>query len=206
MSPPRYDITGTDTGIGKTIFSAALVGALDGVYWKPVQAGTEEETDSQTVRRLSGARTLPEAWLLKMPASPHKAAAAEGVRIDPSALTLPLVDEALVVEGAGGLMVPLTPDDLFIDLFARWNIPLILCARTTLGTINHTLLSIEAIRARSIPFKGVAFVGAPDAENERIICALSGAPRLGRLDPVSPLDRETLATAFTAGFRIGDFL
>jgi dethiobiotin synthetase len=206
MSPPRYVVSGTDTGIGKTVFAAALVGALNGVYWKPVQAGTEEETDSETVHRLSGARTLPEAWRLKMPASPHKAAAAEGTRIDPFALQLPHVDAPLVVEGAGGLMVPLTPEDLAIDLFARWNVPLVLCARTALGTINHTLLSIEALRARSVPLKGIAFVGPPDVENEHIICALSGARRLGRLDPVSPLNRETLTAAFAAGFRIEDFL
>lgn len=205
MTAPRYVVSGTDTGIGKTVFAAALTGALDGIYWKPVQAGLEEETDSQTVARLSGMRVLPERYRLAMPQSPHRAAAAEHIAIDPMALTLPLVDAPLVVEGAGGLMVPLTPDTLYIDVFARWAVPLILCARTGLGTINHTLLSLEALRARAIEVKGIAFIGTPEPESERIICALSGARRLGRLEPVSPLDKASLARAFAAGFDIADF-
>ena len=155
-------VTGTDTGIGKTVFAAALAGALDGCYWKPVQSGLEEETDSDVVRRLSGLaadRILPEAYRLNMPASPHLAAAIDGVAIDPARLAPPSTARPLVIEGAGGLLVPLTRDVLTIDVFARWRAPLVLCARTTLGTINHSLLSIEAIRARAIPLIGVAFLG-----------------------------------------------
>ncbi len=147
-------ITGTDTGIGKTVFSAALTGALNAFYWKPIQSGLEEETDTQAVLRLSGipsAHVLPELYRLNTPASPHLAAEIDGVVIDLAKLVLPVVSGALVVEGAGGLMVPLTRETTYIDQMARWGAPVVLCARTALGTINHTLLSIEALRRRKIP-------------------------------------------------------
>jgi dethiobiotin synthetase len=201
----QFVITGTDTGLGKTVFAAALAGAVNGIYWKPVQAGLAGETDSETVARLSGVAVLPEAYRFKLAASPHKAATAEGVTIDPSALTLPESDMPLIVEGAGGLLVPLTENTLFIDVFVRWNAPLILCARTSLGTINHTLLSLEAIRARKIPLLGVAFIGETNDENQRIIAKISGAKILGRLGLVVPLNAIHLARAFGAGFNAKDF-
>jgi len=200
---PRFVISGTDTDIGKTVFAAALAGAIGARYWKPVQAGTEPETDSQTVARLAGVETLPEANCFKMAASPHQAAAAEGVTIDTDALTPP--SGPLVIEGAGGLMVPLTRTTLNIDVFARWGLPLILCARTALGTINHTLLSVEAIRARAIPLLGIAFIGDENKESESIIIEKSGAKRLGRLPRLDRLNRETLAAAYAANFRTEDF-
>jgi dethiobiotin synthetase len=199
----RYVVTGTDTGIGKTVFAAALAGALGVRYWKPVQSGLEDETDSEAVARLAGVEILPEAYRLKLPASPHQSAAEEGVVIDAEALTPP--DGPLVIEGAGGLMVPLTRATLYIDVFARWSLPLVLCARTALGTINHTLLSVEAIRTRSIPLAGIAFIGDANHESESIIIEKSGAKRLGRLPHVEPLNPETLAAAFAAHFRLDDF-
>ena len=200
----RFIVTGTDTGLGKTIFAAALTQALGGIYWKPVQAGLDG-TDTQTVQRLTGARVLPELYSFKLAASPHQAAAAEGVSIDPARLVLPETDAPLIVEGAGGLMVPLTEDTLYINVFARWNAPLILCARTALGTINHTLLSLGAIRARHIPLLGIAFIGEANDESERIIDKFGQAKRLGRLGIVSPLTGDNLARAFAAGFDVKDF-
>ena len=205
----RIVFTGTDTGIGKTVFSAALAGALDGFYWKPVQAGLDEETDFETVLRLSGLpreRLLPEAYRLKMPASPHLAARIDGIAIDPDALLLPEVNRPLVVEGAGGLMVPLTESDTYIDVMARWRVPVVLCARTTLGTINHSLLSIEALRARNIPLLGVAFIGDENVESERIICTMTRAKRLGRLPHLAELTSKTLRSAFASHFDVTDFL
>jgi dethiobiotin synthetase len=202
-------VTGTDTGIGKTVFSAALAGALGAVYWKPVQAGLEDETDSQTVTRLSGLppqQILPEAYRLRTPASPHLAAELDGVTIAPQSLVLPETDRPLVVEGAGGLMVPLTRDVIYLDLMARWRVPVVLCARTTLGTINHSLLSIAALQARSVAILGVAFIGDENAESERIIADMGGVRRLGRLPHLAPLTGETLRRAFTGNFEIGDFL
>ncbi len=202
-------VTGTDTGIGKTVFAAALTGALDGYYWKPVQSGLAEETDSETVRRLSGLaadRILPERYRLRTPASPHLAARLDGVEIDAERLALPSTPRPLVVEGAGGLLVPLTREVTYIDVFARWRAPLVLCARTTLGTINHTLLSVEAIRARNIPLLGIAFIGNENTESEDVIVALGRTMRLGRLPPLAPLTAESLKAAFAAHFDVNDFV
>lgn len=204
----RFAVTGTDTGVGKTVFCAALAGALGASYWKPVQSGLEGETDSETVRRLSGLsqdRIHPEAYRLKLPASPHISAAREGVRIEASRLTIPRRPGPLVIEGAGGLMVPLAPDLLQIDVFASWGLPVILCAPTSLGTINHTLLSLEAMARRAIAVHGVVFTGEPGEEVESTIIALGKTRRLGRLPPLDPLNAGTLADAFRAHFRLSDF-
>lgn len=208
MNAPRLVVTGTDTGIGKTVFSAALTSGLGASYWKPVQAGLEEETDSELVARLGRVppdRIIPEAWRLKTPASPHLAAEIDGVAIDPDALDPPAVDGPLVVEGAGGLLVPLTRNVLTIDLFARWGLPVVLVARTALGTINHTLLSLEALKARDIPVLGVAFVGDDNADTIRAIAGFSGVKVLGRLPRIDPLNAEELALAFTNAFSLADF-
>jgi dethiobiotin synthetase len=197
-------ITGTDTGIGKTIFAAALAGALGAAYWKPIQAGLEEGGDTARVAALSGVRVLPEAYRLTHPLSPHRAAELDGVTIDPARL-VPPADDRLVIEGAGGVLVPVTRDHLYADLFARWALPVVLVARTGLGTINHSLLSIEALRTRGVALLGVAFVGEANEDNEATIAAIGGAKRLGRLPLLDPLDRATLAAAFAAHFDIRDF-
>ncbi|WP_287942551.1 dethiobiotin synthase [Sphingopyxis sp.] len=200
----RFVVTGTDTGIGKTVFSAALAGALGLPYWKPIQSGLEEETDSEAVARLAGVRVHPEAWRLVTPASPHLAAEIDGVTIDADALAPPPGD--LLIEGAGGALVPVTRTLLYADLFARWQIPVIVCARTALGTINHSLLTIEALKARHVPIHGIAFVGEAAPDSEAIIAALGGVRRLGRLPILDPLTRENLAQAFAANFSLADFL
>jgi dethiobiotin synthetase len=206
---PAIVVTGTDTDIGKTVFCAGLTRFLDAAYWKPVQAGLADETDAQIVRRLAelpADRVLPEAWALRTPASPHLAAELDGVEIDPDALGLPATDRPLVVEGAGGLMVPLTRHTLLIEVIARWGAPVVLCARTRLGTINHTLLSIEALRLRAIPLLGVAFVGDAHPENERIIGSLGKVSVLGRLPHLDPLTPPALAAAFARAFDRESFL
>lgn len=189
-------VTGTDTGIGKTIVSAGLVQALGASYWKPVQSGLEEETDSEIVARLAGGPVLPEAVRLKLPASPHISAEAEGVRIDHAALSLPETSRPLVVEGAGGLMVPLDDETTFLDLFARWGAPVVLVARTALGTINHSLLSLSALRARGVPVAGVIFSGEAAPRVERTIAEMGHAAHLGRLGRLDPLTPETLRSGF----------
>jgi dethiobiotin synthetase len=199
----RIVVAGTDTGIGKTVFSAGLADLLGAHYWKPVQSGLEGETDSQIVAQLGGLcddRIVPERYLLQTPASPHQAAAIDGVQIEACALAVPDVGGQLVIEGSGGLMVPLDRFTLYIDIFARWQIPVVLCARTALGTINHSLLSIEALRRRNIEILGVAFIGEANFESERAICEIGGVRRLGRLPWLTPLTRNTLRTAFAATF------
>lgn len=205
---PRFVIAGTDTGIGKTVFAAALTVALGGCYWKPVQSGLDGETDSETVGRLGRVahdRILAEAYRLKTPASPHLSARIDGVVIQPESLSPPPVDGPLVIEGAGGLLVPLTERTVFADLFERWRIPVILCARTGLGTINHTLLSLEALRSRSIPVFGVAFSGDEQADTQKIIAALGHVRVLGRLPRLDPLTPDSLRQAFRDHFEVDDF-
>lgn len=195
-------VTGTDTEIGKTVFSAGLVQALGATYWKPVQSGQEEETDSQIVARLSGRPALPEGYLLQLPASPHLSAEAEGVEIESATLDLPKVDGPLVAEGAGGLMVPLNRRELYLDLIARWQAPVILCARTKLGTINHTLLSLKALRDAGCPVVGVAFIGDAEPEVEETICQFGKVAHLGRLPILTEMTSETLAVAFQASIQV----
>ncbi|MBX9814243.1 MAG: dethiobiotin synthase [Proteobacteria bacterium SG_bin5] len=201
----RLIVTGTDTGIGKTVFAAGLAAALGAHYWKPVQSGLDgPESDSETVARLGRLppkRILPEAYRLTEPLSPHRAAELDGVTIDPARLAPP-PHGRLVIEGAGGLMVPITRQLLAIDWFATMRLPVVLCARTALGTINHSLLSVEALRARGIPLHGIAFIGEDMPDTIRTIADLSGARVLGRLPLLDPLTPESLATAFAAGIAL----
>lgn len=203
-----FIITGTDTDVGKTIFATGLVGALRGYYWKPVQAGLADGSDAQTVARLSGlkfAHILPEAYRLTTPCSPHRAATIDGLAIDPARLQLPAVPGPLIVEGAGGALVPLLRDLLHADLFALWQKPVIIVARTALGTINHSLLTIEALRTRKVPIHGMAFIGEAHQDSEEIICEISGVKRLGRLPHLPLLNAKTLSAAFASNFDLGDF-
>jgi dethiobiotin synthetase len=202
-------VAGTDTEIGKTVFAAALADQLGASYWKPIQSGLDGETDAEIVARLGGFscdRILPERYRLKTPVSPHQAAAIDGIRIDMAALDPPETGaRRLVIEGSGGLMVPLDRSTLYIDVFARWRLPVVLCARTALGTINHSLLSIEALRRRGIEPLGIAFIGEANPESERAICEICGIRRLGRLPRLTPLTRSTLRTAFESSFSLSDF-
>jgi dethiobiotin synthetase len=205
----RIVVTGTDTEVGKTVFAAALTDMLGACYWKPIQSGLEGETDSQIVARLGGLspdRILPERYRLTTPVSPHQSAAIDGVSIDSAALIVPDTGgRPLVIEGAGGLMVPLDRTTLYIDVFARWRIPVVLCARTSLGTINHSLLSVEALRRRDIELRGIAFIGESNPESERAICEIGRVKRLGRLPRLSSPTRSTLREAFAVSFKSSDF-
>lgn len=186
-------VTGTDTGIGKTVAAAALAWRLDARYWKPVQAGLDGATDSETVARLAGIEILPEAYRLTTPCSPHRAAELDGLTIDPDRLIPP--PGRVVIEGAGGALVPLTRELLFADLFARWGLPVAIVARTALGTINHSLLTIEALRARGVPIAGMLFVGDEVPNSQTTIRTIGGVRSLGRLPHLDPLTPETLRAA-----------
>ena len=201
-------ITGTDTDVGKTVFAAALAGAMGAHYWKPVQAGLDPAADSATVAALSGLpadHILPEAYRLATPCSPDRAAEIDGVEIDPARLMPPAVGGTLIVEGAGGALVPVTRDLLFADLFARWGHPVVIVARTALGTISHSLLTIEALRARGVPILGIAFTGDPVEHSEDAVARIGKVRRLGRLPRLDPLDAASLRAAFAAGFDLADF-
>lgn len=203
-------VTGTDTDVGKTVFAAALASALDAYYWKPVQAGFDGNgADRERVAHLSGLpgeRILPEAYRLTVPCSPHLAAELDGVEIDPARLELPRLDRPLVVEGAGGVFAPISRSETYTDQFARWDAPAVLVARTILGTINHSLLAIEALRARGVPLLGIAFIGNPQEDSEATICAMGKVTRLGRLPFLHPVTPDSLHAAFAKNFRVEDFV
>ena len=200
MAPgPRLVIVGTDTDVGKTVVSALVVQGLGATYWKPVQSGLEEGGDSGRVQRLlnlASERLLPEAYRFQAPVSPHWAAEREGVRIDRQKLELPTLEQVpgpLVVETAGGLLVPLRRDWLQIEQIAHWRLPVLLVARSGLGTLNHTLLSLEVLEQRSIPVLGLVLNGPLHADNPRTLTELGGVPVLLELPPLERLDAAALA-------------
>lgn len=209
----KYIIAGTDTNIGKTVVSAMLMAGLSAAghevnYWKPVQSGLEGAVDTRVVQKLSGLDALhfhAESYVLSEPLSPHRAAEIDGVEIDLDTLTPPDVDGTLLIEGAGGLLVPLTRKNLLINQFAKWDASVILVARTGLGTINHTLLSLEALWARNIPVHGLVFVGEANDDNIKTIADFSGERVLGHLPMLDDLNAGALTNAFKSGFRAEDF-
>ena len=195
-----FIVTGTDTDVGKTVVAAGLVASLRMRYWKPVQSGLDPDGDAERVMELAGvdrSRIVPEIYKFPVPASPHLSARLAGEVIDPSRLCL-TSDKArgVVIEGAGGVMVPLNEQLLFIDIFKDWNLPTILCARNAVGTINHTLLTIEKLKRYNIPLIGVIYSGSPEnTENQRIIEHFSGTNSLGILPIINPINARTLFTA-----------
>ena len=204
-------VTGTDTGVGKTVVSAMLTLALDGIYWKPIQAGTADGTDRQRVAAMTGLpeeRFRGERYVLREPLSPHRAAELDGIEIRADDLNLPKdIPSArrLIIEGAGGVLVPINRQMLQVDLFARWHAPAVLCARTRLGTINHTLLSLEALKRRAVDVLGIVFIGEPMPDSERTVVDFGETRSLGRLPMLPKLDADALKAAFAASFDRRDF-
>jgi len=192
-----FFVTGTDTDVGKTLVAAWLLTQLDASYWKPVQAGVMPETDSSVVRRLAEIepdRILPEAYVLPEAIAPHEAARRAGIAIDMAKFVPPVSDRLLVVEGAGGLIVPLTDTAYVIDLAAELHLPLILVARSTLGTINHTLLSLEAIRRRGLPLAGVVINGPETPHNRAAIERYGQVEVIAKIPWLDVVNRSTLLT------------
>jgi dethiobiotin synthetase len=203
-------VTGSDTGIGKTVVCAMLTLALEGIYWKPIQSGTDGGTDTQRVQAMTDlppSHFLPERYVLREPLSPHRAAELDGITIALESLDLPQTDgnRRLIVEGAGGVLVPIDRQTLQIALFSRWRAPVLVVARTTLGTINHTLLTLEALRRRAIQTVGIIFVGDAMPDTERTIAEFGGLRILGRLPILPALDAGTLREAFATHFDRRDF-
>lgn len=190
-----FFVTGTDTDVGKTVVSAWLAARLGASYWKPVQAGTEGETDTQTVKRLAElpeARIFSETYVLPEPLSPHEAARRAGVSIRLDDFKPPETDEPLIVEGAGGLLVPLNDTEFVIDLAADLHLPIVLVARSGLGTINHTLLSLEALRRRGLVIAGVVMVGPESVHNRAAIERYGKTQVLAEIPWFDTLDSKAL--------------
>ncbi len=171
-SSKRIIICGTDTDVGKTIVSSFFVQGLKAIYWKPIQSGTEEGTDTETVRKLLNLepnRYISEKYKFKASVSPHWAAEKESDFIEPNNLEIPDIDKLIIIETAGGLMVPLNRNWLQIDQLKVWGAPIILVARTGLGTLNHTLLSLEALKSRDLNILGLVLNGHPHDDNPKTL-------------------------------------
>jgi dethiobiotin synthetase len=203
--PERFFVTGTDTGVGKTVVSALLSAALDAYYWKPIQTGTREGTDRRTVERLGElprAKLLPETYRFSPPVSPHLAARKAGVTIELRKIQMPEIGlkENLIVEGAGGALVPINETQLMTDLMKHLGLPVLLVARTALGTINHTLLSLAALRSAGLNVRGVIMVGKPNTENRKAIEHYGQIGVVGTIPWLKKIDRGTLLNAFQKNF------
>lgn len=172
MSPRPIFITGIGTGVGKTIVSAILVQKLQADYWKPIQSGDLDNSDTAQVRSLVSNKTItfhPETYQLTQPFSPHKSAALDGIYIDPEKIILPETNNQLIIEGAGGLMVPLNENFLMIDLIKKLDAEVILVSKNYLGSINHTLMSAGILKGNDIKLSRLIFSGAQDRDSETII-------------------------------------
>lgn len=177
-------VTGCGTEVGKTIVSAIIATALHGDYWKPVESGCKTDSDTETMKKLlptSRHRVHPPAYSLEASLSPHHAARLEGIVINPSNICIPKTNRDLIIETAGGVLVPLTNQVLSIDLLQHWNAKWIVVSRHYLGSINHTLLTIEALKQRQINLCGIVFNGEPNQDTEEVILKFSKLPCLGRL-------------------------
>ncbi len=189
-------VCGTDTDIGKTVVSAWLVQGLNATYWKPIQSGLDTGGDTAQVCKilnLSRERWLPEAYKFQAAVSPHWAAEKERKCIDPKKLKIPSGRHNLVIETAGGLFVPLNRQLLQIDQLMQWSLPVVLVAKTGLGTLNHTLLSIESLRSRHIPILGLILNGPTHEDNPKTLEAFGNIKILGHLPPLEELNSKELA-------------
>ncbi len=194
-------VTGTDTGIGKTLVSAWLTHHWRAEYWKPVQTGATEDSDSATIAALApAARIHPPAYVFQAPLSPHEAARKEGAAITLDGLKLPKTEGPLVVEGAGGILVPLTDTALTVDWVENLGLPTVIVARSGLGTINHTLLTLEALKCRHIPILGVVLNGPVNADNRAAIEHFGAVRVVAEIPPLDHADSAAIAALAPPAF------
>ena len=191
----QFIICGTDTDIGKTLISSFFVRGLNSFYWKPIQSGIEAQTDSQIIEKLAKVnkeKIINEAYVFTKPLSPHWAAEIDQKNINFDLLTLPKVNGSLIVETAGGLMVPITRNYLQIDQIKEWGLPVILVCKSTLGTLNHTLLSIEALQKRSINILGLVVNGKKHLDNPKTLVEFTGLPIIAEFPFIQKIDSNNL--------------
>ena len=191
----QFIICGTDTDIGKTLISSFFVRGLNSFYWKPIQSGIEPETDSQTVKKISRVnqeRIIDEAYTFTKPLSPHWAAEIDHKIINLKLLELPKIKDSLIIETAGGLMVPITRNFLQIDQIKKWKLPVILVCKSSLGTLNHTLLSIEALQKRKINILGLIVNGEKHPDNPKTLVEFSGLPIIAEFPYIKKIDSYIL--------------
>ena len=193
-----YFITGIGTGIGKTIVSAILTEKLKADYWKPIQSGDLETSDSLFIKHLiSNTQTVihPESYRLGQPLSPHLSAKLDGIDINLDYIKAPQTNNRLIIEGAGGLMVPLNDKQLILDLIKKLKAKVIVVSQNYLGSINHTLLTLEILKFNHIQVEGILFNGGANAESENYIANYSKVKVLGNIPKLSIIDKETIITS-----------
>ena len=206
MHKETYFITGISTEVGKTVVSAIVTEALQADYWKPIQAGELNNSDTHKVQRLVSnkkTRFYPSAFSLTTPMSPHAAAEMEGVKISAKKIKRPNTKKTLVMEGAGGLLVPLNNTETITDLIQQDD-KIIVVSRHYLGSINHTLLTVEALKARNLNVFGIIFSGAEHPTTERVIAKMTVVPILGRIDEEPYFDSSVVkeyANIFTKNLK-----
>jgi dethiobiotin synthetase len=197
--PEKFVVVGTDTGVGKTVISTLLLHLLNGTYWKPIQSGTQPETDTQFVKNtccLPDTHVLNEAYIFSRPLAASQAARLDGKEVDVEALKIPLFTyKPLIIETAGGVMSPIKDHYLFIDLLQKWKLPVVIVARSTLGTINHTLLTIKALESYGVPILGIIFNGPKNTLNKDSIEQLTSVPVIAEMTPVDDL-KEVCKTLY----------
>ena len=201
-------VTGTDTAVGKTLLSALVVAALNRKYWKPIQTGACDGTDRTTVMKWAGVgedRTYRETYMFHPAVSPHLAAMQKGSVIDLSRIHRPPSPDALIIEGAGGVLVPVNDQAFMLDLMRQLGAPVVIAARTTLGTINHTLLTVTAVRNAKIEIRGVVMIGKEHPDNKRAVEQYGNVPVIGSIPWLDTIDRRTLVTVFEQYFDVRAF-
>ena len=206
-------VTGTGTGIGKTVLSALLTAALDGTYWKPIQTGRmhgEEETDREAVMRwavVGESRAPAESYVFDPPVSPHLAAREAGIEIELEKICKPVSPDGrrLIIEGAGGVLVPINARDLMLDLISQLDTAVVVASSTSLGTINHTLLTVNAIRDRGLDLLGVVMIGKTNTENRRAVEHYGNVAVVGWIPHLATIDRPGLMDAFRNHFDAARF-
>ena len=211
MTPGGLFVSGTDTNVGKTVLSALLTAALGGIYWKPVQSGAREGTDRQAVTRwaeVAEANTRPECYCFDPPVSPHLAAREAGVVIDLDRIHAPVLQDGtlLIAEGAGGVLTPLNDTATMLDMILRLGMPVVIASRTTLGTINHTLLTVAALRQAGAVIRGVVTSGHENIENRRAIERYGACPVIGNIPWLQFIHRKALLEVFESRFDKNRFL
>lgn len=221
--PKVFFVSGTDTGVGKTVLSAMLCLGLEAHYWKPIQSGgkdikgclqdlngadPDDFTDSSFMRLagISPENILPERFRLSQPLSPHLSARLDGINISISDFALPDITSMkhLIIEGAGGLLVPINERELIVDLIAQFDLPVLLAARSGLGTINHTLLSLSALKARKLKTLGVVMIGPSNEENRKAIEQFGSVKVIAQIPILETINRDTLTRCFHEHFSPGE--
>jgi dethiobiotin synthetase len=201
-------VTGTDTGVGKTLLASLLVASLRARYWKPIQTGANEGTDSEMVMKwadVPAERTYPESYVFGPPVSPHLAAEQQGVRIDLDSIRLPESADPIIIEGAGGVFVPINGEALMSDLISRLGVPVLVAARTSLGTINHTLLTLSALRSAKLDLLGVVMIGHENVDNRRAVERYGNTPVVGFIPWLDHINQRTLISVFERHFDLRIF-